>query len=82
MYWDAKIVKPLSEYRIHVEVQDGRKGIFDMKPYLDRGVFRELKDIHYFNRSTSCLGRLPGPTGRTSLPRPCWLKWYRLALSI
>jgi len=42
MYWDVKTVKPLPDYRIYVEVADGRKGIFDMKPYLDRGVFREL----------------------------------------
>ena len=50
MYWDAKIVKPLSDYRIYVEVEDGRKGVFDMKPYLDRGIFRELKDVNYFNQ--------------------------------
>jgi Protein of unknown function (DUF2442) len=50
MYWDAKIVKPLSDYRIYVEVEDGRKGIFDMKPYLDRGIFHGLKDVHYFNQ--------------------------------
>ena len=50
MYWDVITVKPLSDYRIAVEVEDGRKGVFDMKPYLDFGVFRELKDIHYFNQ--------------------------------
>ena len=35
MYWDVKTVKLLPDYRIYVEVADGRKGIFDMKPYLD-----------------------------------------------
>ena len=50
MYWDTKSVKPLSDYRrIYVEIEDGRKGIFDMKPYLNRGIFRELRDVHYFN---------------------------------
>lgn len=34
MYWDVKTVMPLPDYRIYVEVADGRKGIFDMKPYL------------------------------------------------
>lgn len=29
MFWDAKAVKPLSDYRIYVEIADGRKGIFD-----------------------------------------------------
>ena len=44
MHWDVKTVKPLPEYRLYVEIEDGRRGIFDMKPYLERGVFRELKD--------------------------------------
>ena len=34
MYWDVKTVMPLPDYRIYVEVADGRKVIFDMKPYL------------------------------------------------
>ena len=29
MYWDVKTVKPMPDYRIYVEVEDGRKGIFD-----------------------------------------------------
>ena len=56
MYWDVKFVKPLSDYRIFVEVEDGRRGIFDLKPYLNHGVFRELQDIHYFNRVSIVLG--------------------------
>jgi hypothetical protein len=41
----VKTVKPISDYRIYVELEDGRKGIFDLKPYLDRRVFRELRDV-------------------------------------
>jgi len=29
MYWDAKAVKPLSDYRLYVEIANSRKGIFD-----------------------------------------------------
>jgi len=50
MYWDIKKVKPLPDYTIYVETVAGRKGIFDVKPYLDLGVFRELRDMHYFNQ--------------------------------
>lgn len=50
MYWDVKAVRPLENYRIYVEIADGRSGIFDLKPYLDHGVLRELRDIRYFNR--------------------------------
>ncbi len=45
MYWVVKAVKGMSDYRIDVEVEDGRRGIFNPKPYLERGVFHELKDI-------------------------------------
>ncbi len=61
MYWDAKVVKPLSDYRIYVEIEDGRQGIFDMKPYLDHGIFRELKDEHYFNQVDILFGAITWP---------------------
>jgi hypothetical protein len=61
MYWDVTTVKPLPDYRIYVEVQDGRKGVFDLKPYLDRGVFRELRDVHYFNQVGILLGAVTWP---------------------
>ena len=61
MYWDVKTVKPLSDYEIYVEVKDGRKGIFDLKPYLDHGVFRELKDVDYFNQVSIVFGAVTWP---------------------
>ena len=57
MYWDVKYIKPLPDYRIYVEVEDGRKGIFDMKPYLEKSAFfNELKDIYYFNQVNIVFG--------------------------
>jgi len=61
MYWDVTTVKPLADYRIYVELKDGRKGIFDLEPYLDRGVFRELKDIGYFNQVHVLFGAVTWP---------------------
>jgi hypothetical protein len=68
MYWDTKIVKPLSDYRIYVEVEDGRKGIFDMKPYLERGIFRELKDVNYFNQVDILFGAVTWPNEQDIAP--------------
>ena len=28
MYWDVKTVKPLPDFRIYVEIEDGRKRVF------------------------------------------------------
>ena len=68
MYWDVKAVKPLPDYKIYVEIEDGRKGIFDMKPYLDHGVFKELKDISYFNQVNIFLGALTWPNEQDIAP--------------
>lgn len=68
MYWDVKLVKPLPDYRIYVEVEDGRKGIFDMKPYLDFGVFRELKNKHYFNQVGIQFGAVTWPNEQDIAP--------------
>lgn len=68
MYWDAKSVKPLADYRIYVEVEDGRKGIFDLKPYLHRGVFRELQNTHYFNQVGILFGAVTWPNMQDIAP--------------
>lgn len=61
MYWDVKVVKPLPDYRLYVEIADGRRGIFDVKPYLDHGVFRELRNLTYFNQVSIVFGTLTWP---------------------
>ena len=68
MYWDVKTVKPMSDSRIYVEVEDGRKGIFDLKPYLDHGVFRELKDVHYLNQVGILFGAVTWPNEQDIAP--------------
>ena len=68
MYWDVKEVRPLPNYRIYVEIADGRRGIFDLKPYLDHGVFRELRDIHYFNQVGILLGAVTWPHDQDIAP--------------
>ena len=68
MYWDVKLVKPLPDYCIYVEIEDGRKGVFDLKPYLDHGVFRELRNLHYFNQVGILLGAVTWPNEQDIAP--------------
>jgi hypothetical protein len=68
MDWDVKFVKPLPDYRIYVEFEDGRKGIFDLKPYLERGVLRELADVHYFSQVGIQLGAVTWPNDQDIAP--------------
>ena len=68
MYWDVKIVKALSDYRLYVEIEDGRKGIFDMKPYLSHGMFEELTNVGYFNQVGVVLGAVTWPNEQDIAP--------------
>ena len=68
MYWDVKSVKPLSDYRIYVELENGAKGTFDLKPYLDHGVLRELRDVHYFAQVGVSFGAMTWPNDQDIAP--------------
>ena len=68
MYWDVRIVRPLPDYRIYVELEDGREGIFDLKPYLDRGALRELRDVHYFRQVGIQFGAVTWPHDQDIAP--------------
>ncbi len=37
-------VTPKSDYTLEITATDGRKGIFDVRPYLELEVFAELKE--------------------------------------
>ncbi len=68
MYWDVKVVRPLQDHQIYVECEDGKTGIFDMKPYLNRGVFRELNDLSYFNQVFIEYGAVTWPNEQDIAP--------------
>ncbi|MDR3297652.1 MAG: DUF2442 domain-containing protein, partial [Prevotellaceae bacterium] len=42
-------VKPSQDYTLHLWFDNGEEGILDMKPYLDKGIFKALKDVSIFN---------------------------------
>ncbi len=46
----VKKVSANNDYTLSVELSDGRSGIFDVKPYLEKGVFTQLKDKDYFRQ--------------------------------
>ena len=42
-------VNPLDNYRILLTFSNNEKRIKDMKPYLNKGVFKKLKNKEFFN---------------------------------
>jgi hypothetical protein len=64
----------LSDHKIKVALSDGRKGIFDVKPYLDRGIFKELKDYNYFKRARIEFGTITWPNEQDFSPETIEIK--------
>lgn len=66
--WDVEAVHPLEDYEILVVPADGRRGIFDLKPYLHHGIFRELEDRSYFAQAAVMLDAVTWPHGQDIAP--------------
>ena len=49
MYKTLIGVKPSNNYHLILTFENGEQRLFDMNPYLDKGIFRELKDVSKFN---------------------------------
>jgi hypothetical protein len=54
---------PLDNYIIKLQFDDGFSGLFDCKPYLEKGVFKKLKDEVEFNRVKISFGTIEWPCG-------------------
>lgn len=49
MYLAVKDVTPTVNYNLILLFENGEKRIFDMNPFLDKGIFNELRDVSMFN---------------------------------
>ncbi|HHW06908.1 MAG TPA: DUF2442 domain-containing protein [Clostridia bacterium] len=48
MYLSVVDVKPLEDYKLLLTFENGEKRVFDVKPYLNKGIFKELQDEKVF----------------------------------
>lgn len=49
MYLAVKEVKPIDNYKLILTFENNEVRLFDMNPYLDKGIFQELKNENIFN---------------------------------
>ncbi len=54
-------VKPENDYKLVLTFENGEKRLFDVTPFLDKGVFTELKDIDYFQKVKVAFGAIEWP---------------------
>ena len=64
----------LPGYKIKVTLSNGKRGIFDVEPYLDRGIFKELRDYNYFRRARIEFGTLTWPNEQDFSPETIEIK--------
>ncbi len=52
----VKSVKALNDYQLALEFENGEQRIFDMKPYLSRGIFFRLQNYALFQAARVVAG--------------------------
>jgi hypothetical protein len=63
LYLSVKKVKPLSNYKLELTFENKEIKIVDVKPYLDTGLFKTLKDEKFFNLVKVSYDSIEWPNG-------------------
>lgn len=72
MLVDVTSVRPLPGFRLLLTFEDGKRGIYDVEPLLDKGVFRRLRNNALFNQVTVELGSVAWPGDLDIAPETLW----------
>lgn len=68
MYPRVIQVKPQPDYNLLITFSNGELRLFDVKPYLNTGLFKELKDVSLFNSVQPFLGSIQWTNGLDLCP--------------
>jgi hypothetical protein len=63
MYLSVKKVKPLTDYKLELTFENKEVKVFDIKPYLDTGLFGTLKDENFFKMVRVSYDTVEWPNG-------------------
>jgi hypothetical protein len=63
MYLSVNDVKAMSDYRLKLTFENNEIKVFDVKPYLDTGVFTALRDESLFKRVKVSFDTIEWPNG-------------------
>ena len=59
----VEAVHPVDDYRLEVLFDNGERRVFDVKPYLQRGVFVRLQNLAVFRAAHVVAGSVEWPGG-------------------
>ena len=69
----VKEVHPNNDYTLSLIFDNGEEGVFDVSPYLERGIFSQLKDRRIFNSVRPFLGSIQWENGLDLCPDTLYL---------
>jgi len=75
----VKSVQASDDYSLMLEFTDGSRGVYDCKPLLNFGVFKELSDRQYFKRAAVVDGTVVWPHEQDICPDTLYLDSVKLA---
>jgi hypothetical protein len=70
----VKAVTATRDYRLHLVFTNGESGIYDCSDLLDFGVFKELKNFHYFAQAKVVDGTVVWPHEQDICPDTLYLE--------
>lgn len=69
----VKSVEPMENYQLLLHFTDGKQGLYDCKPLLNFGVFKQLQDLHYFKQVFVIDGTVGWPNEQDICPDTLYL---------
>ena len=58
---EVKVAEPLADYKLRIQFVNDELKEFDVRPFLDKGIFSELKDKDYFKQVRVAFGSVEWP---------------------
>lgn len=58
---EIRTIKPVDGFRLRVTFKNGEVRFFDMRRFLDKGIFKELKNPRYFKKVRVITGGIEWP---------------------
>jgi len=70
----VKLVEVLEFPKLAVTFNTHEKKVFDVSPYLDKGIFTELQNQDYFKQVKAMNGTIEWPNGQDFCPDTLYIK--------
>ena len=71
-------VTPLDGYQLELSFNTGETRVFDVTPYLDKGIFTELPDPSYFRSVRLAFGSIAWPNDQDFGPESLYVESRRV----